>query len=101
MTGSTEYIHAADLDARGEVLRRPIFADISADGPEGMPDAMKVAGCGIIADGRPQRRMRTWRWSMAPTGTTGGVTGGSSGSPAAALVSASMKSPRTCSMSGR
>ena len=36
------YIHAFELDAAGKVLRRRIFADMSSDEPDGVPDGMKV-----------------------------------------------------------
>ncbi len=38
----TAYIHAFELDAVGTVLRRRIFADMSSDEPDGVPDGMKV-----------------------------------------------------------
>ena len=38
----TAYIHAFELDAAGTVLRRRIFADMSSDEPDGVPDGMKV-----------------------------------------------------------
>ncbi len=38
----TAYIHAFELDAAGKVLRRRIFADMSSDEPDGVPDGMKV-----------------------------------------------------------
>ena len=38
----TAYIHAFELDAAGNVLRRRIFADMSSDEPDGVPDGMKV-----------------------------------------------------------
>ena len=38
----TAYIHAFELDATGKVLRRRIFADMSSDEPDGVPDGMKV-----------------------------------------------------------
>jgi gluconolactonase len=38
----TQYIHAFELDARGNVIRRRIFADMSSDEPDGVPDGMKV-----------------------------------------------------------
>src|SRR5204862_5527846 len=38
----TQYIHAFELDARGGVVRRRIFADMSSDEPDGVPDGMKV-----------------------------------------------------------
>lgn len=38
----TAYIHAFELDGAGTVLRRRIFADMSSDEPDGVPDGMKV-----------------------------------------------------------
>jgi len=38
----TAYIHAFELDAAGKVVRRRIFADMSSDEPDGVPDGMKV-----------------------------------------------------------
>ena len=38
----TQYIHAFELDAGGEVVRRRIFADMSSDDKDGVPDGMKV-----------------------------------------------------------
>ena len=37
-----QYIHVLDLDAEGRVLRRGIFADMSSDETDGVPDGMKV-----------------------------------------------------------
>src|SRR5258708_35846801 len=38
----TAYIHGFELDAAGKVLRGRIFADMSSDEPDGVPDGMKV-----------------------------------------------------------
>ncbi|HEV8473032.1 MAG TPA: SMP-30/gluconolactonase/LRE family protein [Methylomirabilota bacterium] len=38
----TQYIHAFELDAGGAVVRRKIFADMSSDETDGVPDGMKV-----------------------------------------------------------
>jgi gluconolactonase len=38
----TQYIHALELDASGNVVRRRIFADMSSDETDGVPDGMKV-----------------------------------------------------------
>jgi len=47
-TRSSPYIHAIDIDAGGKLLRRRIFADMSAhDGP-GVPDGMKVDSLGRV-----------------------------------------------------
>ena len=38
----TQYIHALELDAGGGLVRRRIFADMSSDETDGVPDGMKV-----------------------------------------------------------
>jgi gluconolactonase len=37
-----QYIHAIELDAAGGMVRRRIFADMSSDESDGVPDGMKV-----------------------------------------------------------
>jgi gluconolactonase len=37
-----QYIHVLELDARGQMVRRRIFADMSSDETDGVPDGMKV-----------------------------------------------------------
>jgi gluconolactonase len=44
----TEYIHAIELDAGGEMVRRRVFADMSSDGTNGVPDGMKVDAAGRV-----------------------------------------------------
>jgi gluconolactonase len=44
----TKYIHAVELDAAGNMVRRRIFADMSADGTNGVPDGMKVDEAGRV-----------------------------------------------------
>src|SRR4051812_13657723 len=46
----TQYIHAVELDGAGNMVRRRVFADMSADGTNGVPDGMKVdqAGRGVF-----------------------------------------------------
>ena len=44
----TKYIHAIELDAAGAMLRRRIFADMSSDGTNGVPDGMKVDAAGRV-----------------------------------------------------
>jgi gluconolactonase len=44
----TKYIHAIELDADGNMVRRRIFADMSSDEPEGVPDGMKVDSEGRV-----------------------------------------------------
>jgi gluconolactonase len=38
----SQYVHAFELDAAGAVIRRRIFADMSSDETDGVPDGMKV-----------------------------------------------------------
>ena len=44
----TQYIHALELDAAGNMVRRRVFADMSADGTNGVPDGMKVDVAGNV-----------------------------------------------------
>jgi gluconolactonase len=44
----SQYIHAVELDADGNMVRRRIFADMSADGTNGVPDGMKVDEAGRV-----------------------------------------------------
>jgi gluconolactonase len=44
----TQYIHAIELDSAGKMVRRRIFADMSADGTNGVPDGMKVDAAGRV-----------------------------------------------------
>jgi gluconolactonase len=44
----TKYIHAIELDAAGAMVRRRIFADMSSDGTNGVPDGMKVDAAGRV-----------------------------------------------------
>ena len=44
----TQYIHAIELDAAGNMVRRRVFADMSADGTNGVPDGMKVDAAGRV-----------------------------------------------------
>ena len=43
-----QYIHAVELDAAGNMVRRRVFADMSADGTNGVPDGMKVDQAGRV-----------------------------------------------------
>jgi gluconolactonase len=43
-----QYIHAIELDAAGNMVRRRVFADMSADGTNGVPDGMKVDAAGRV-----------------------------------------------------
>lgn len=42
------YIHAVELDSQGAMIRRRIFADMSAEGTNGVPDGMKVDQVGRV-----------------------------------------------------
>jgi gluconolactonase len=64
----TQYIHAIELDARGAVLRRRIFADMSSDDTDGVPDGMKVD-----VEGRVYCTGPGGTWVFAPDGTRLGV----------------------------
>lgn len=44
----TQYIHAVELDGAGNMIRRRIFADMSAEGTNGVPDGMKVDQAGRV-----------------------------------------------------
>ena len=44
----TQYIHALELDAAGSMVRRRVFADMSADGTNGVPDGMKIDTAGRV-----------------------------------------------------
>jgi gluconolactonase len=63
-----QYIHAIELDAGGNMLRRRIFADMSADGTNGVPDGMKVD-----AQGRVFCTGTGGVWVFEPDGTRIGI----------------------------
>ena len=63
-----QYIHAFELDAGGAVVRRRIFADMSSDEPEGVPDGMKVDTQGRVFCTGPGGT-----WVFAPDGARLGV----------------------------
>ena len=42
------YIHAIELNAEGNMVRRRIFADMASDVKEGVPDGMKVDAAGHL-----------------------------------------------------
>ncbi|HEY4043596.1 MAG TPA: SMP-30/gluconolactonase/LRE family protein [Rhodopila sp.] len=44
----TQYIHAVELDSGGNFVRRRVFADMSADGTNGVPDGMKIDQAGRV-----------------------------------------------------
>jgi gluconolactonase len=62
------YIHAIELDGGGNMLRRRIFADMSSDEKEGVPDGMKVD-----VEGRVYCTGPGGTWVFAPDGAKLGV----------------------------
>ena len=60
----TQYIHAVELDGTGKALRRRIFADMSSDETDGVPDGMKVD-----VEGRVYCTGPGGTWVFAPDGT--------------------------------
>jgi gluconolactonase len=62
------YIHAIELDGTGNMVRRRIFADMSSDETEGVPDGMKVD-----VEGRVYCTGPGGTWVFAPDGTQLGV----------------------------
>jgi gluconolactonase len=64
----TQYLHAIELDAAGDMVRRRVFADMSADGTNGVPDGMKVDAAGrVFCTGTGGI------WVFAPDGTRIGI----------------------------
>ena len=63
-----QYIHALELDAAGTMVRRRIFADMSADETDGVPDGMKVD-----VEGRVFCTGPGGTWVFAPDGTRLGI----------------------------
>jgi gluconolactonase len=63
-----QYIHAFELDAAGAVVRRRIFADMSSDETEGVPDGMKVDTQGRVFCTGPGGT-----WVFAPDGRRLGI----------------------------
>ncbi len=64
----TKYIHAIEIDAAGDMVRRRVFADMSSDGTNGVPDGMKVDAAGrIFCTGTGGV------WVFAPDGTKIGI----------------------------
>ena len=64
----TAYIHAVELDTTGNMVRRRIFADMSTDVKEGVPDGMKVDVNGRIFCTGP-----SGVWVYEPDGTKIGI----------------------------
>ena len=63
-----QYIHVLELEADGRVLRRRIFADMSSDETDGVPDGMKVD-----VEGRVYCTGPGGTWVFAPDGTRLGI----------------------------
>ena len=63
-----QYIHVLELDADGRMLRRRIFADMSSDETDGVPDGMKVD-----VEGRVYCTGPGGTWVFAPDGTRRGI----------------------------
>jgi gluconolactonase len=63
-----QYIHVLELDGDGRVLRRRIFADMSSDETDGVPDGMKVD-----VEGRVYCTGPGGTWVFAPDGARLGV----------------------------
>ena len=64
----TQYVHAFELDAAGAVVRRRIFAEMSSDEPDGVPDGMKVD-----VEGRVYCTGPGGTWVFAPSGERLGI----------------------------
>ncbi len=64
----TQYLHALELDAGGTLVRRRIFADMSSDETDGVPDGMKVD-----VEGRVFCTGPGGTWVFAPDGTRLGI----------------------------
>jgi len=63
-----QYIHAFELDGSGNLLRRRIFADMSSDDTDGVPDGMKVD-----VEGRVYCTGPGGTWVFAPDGNRLGI----------------------------
>jgi gluconolactonase len=63
-----QYIHVLELDAAGKMVRRRIFADMSSDETDGVPDGMKVD-----VEGRVYCTGPGGTWVFAPDGSQLGI----------------------------
>jgi len=63
-----QYIHVLELDTAGKMMRRRIFADMSSDETDGVPDGMKVD-----VEGRLYCTGPGGTWVFAPDGTRLGI----------------------------
>jgi len=63
-----QYIHALELDGGGSMVRRRIFADMSSDETDGVPDGMKVD-----VEGRVYCTGPGGTWVFAPAGARLGI----------------------------
>ena len=63
-----QYIHVLELDAGGALVRRRIFADMSSDETDGVPDGMKVD-----VEGRVYCTGPGGTWVFAPDGSQLGI----------------------------
>jgi gluconolactonase len=63
-----QYIHVLDLDPSGKMIRRRIFADMSSDETDGVPDGMKVD-----VEGRIYCTGPGGTWVFAPDGAKLGI----------------------------
>src|SRR6201993_1196377 len=67
-TRHAQYIHAIELDAEGNMVRRRIFADMSSEETDGVPDGMKVD-----VEGRGYWTGPGGTWGFAPDGSRLGI----------------------------
>jgi gluconolactonase len=67
-TRHAQYIHAIDLDSAGNMVKRRIFADMSSEETDGVPDGMKVDQQGHLYCTGPGGT-----WVFAPDGSKLGV----------------------------